>query len=701
MSDETPQRQMSLIPYPNEARDVVLSVPSLSSSTNDFLRNRDRRRGNAVVVFDAESRQLQIGDASQQGVKLADCPYCHRPLREGFQPDREHDEDDETFDHRPSFVDPEYFRMLAQSRHASPESSGHSTPRRRFFQPALRSGNSRNVSLSDPPTGAEFVGSAPAPTESGHGISSSAFLPGYFKRFFEQERELGRGGKGVVLLVKHIMDGVYLGHFACKRVPVGNDHDWLKKVLVEVTLLQGLHHMNIVSYQWVWLEDYQPSSFGPSIPCLWILQEYCNSGDLHDYVLGPTEIASTNENLKERARRRSKGQPEVPNDLGGRSKMTFDEIFSFFRDITSGLHHLHGKGYIHRDLKPSNCLLHRDGSKLRVLISDFGEVQAANAARGSTGATGTISYCAPEVLRRDAPDGAFGNFTTKSDIFSLGMIVYFMCFGRLPYRNADDVNEENEDLDQLRAEITAWTGFNEDTRTRDDLPERLYRFLKRLLSVDPAERPSTEEILKGIRAGARFEELTDPVVEDASRISAADTPIRRPSHVRKASTTLVRPGLSSLARNHARSRSPMKRDSSEDRPTSPLESSIVMRPRKVELPPPSTVTEPQLSPRLMLPPPPPETRWVTNMTRFVNQPPSILTVRSVLFVCKLISLSYPCSPYALNAWLFYPLLCLAALDLGVLPFRWRQSLLLLGLHTMVFSVALQRARLCAVVWKDF
>ena len=40
-------------------------------------------------------------------------------------------------------------------------------------------------------------------------------------RFFVTEKELGRGGKGVVLLVRHVLDGVSLGHFACKRVPVG------------------------------------------------------------------------------------------------------------------------------------------------------------------------------------------------------------------------------------------------------------------------------------------------------------------------------------------------------------------------------------------------------------------------------------------------------------------------------------------------
>ncbi|CAD0088026.1 unnamed protein product [Aureobasidium vineae] len=185
--------------------------------------------------------------------------------------------------------------------------------------------------------------------------------------------------------------------------------------------------------------------------------------------------------------------------------MNFDEIFSFFRDITSGLHHLHTNGYIHRDLKPSNCLLHNDGLKTSVHVSDFGEVQAANEQRTSTGATGTISYCAPEVLQRQG--SGFGEFTTKSDIFSLGMIVYFMCFGRLPYQNADAANDENEDLDKLRAEVSAWHGFDDVTRARKDLPEKLYKFLKRLLSPNPVERPSTEQILQAIKAGGEIDDI--------------------------------------------------------------------------------------------------------------------------------------------------------------------------------------------------
>jgi serine/threonine protein kinase len=200
-------------------------------------------------------------------------------------------------------------------------------------------------------------------------------------------------------------------------------------------------------------------------------------------------------------RRRSRGGGERPDWKDIKSpqrKLAFEEIYSFFKDITSGLAHLHASNYIHRDLKPSNCLLHQDGNELRCLISDFGEVQSENTVRKSTGSTGTISYCAPEVLRKDET-GRYGNFTTKSDIFSLGMILYFMCFGRLPYKSADSIQEENEDIDLLRAEISTWSGFQGERKERPDLPNQLYSFLKRLLAIDPNDRPSAPDILHAIQ----------------------------------------------------------------------------------------------------------------------------------------------------------------------------------------------------------
>lgn len=713
MADDTPPRQMSLIPYPNDSREVVLCVnPYPPSSLVDVRSYSRRRRGNAVVVYDTQSRQLQVRDASDQAVEISECPYCHRPYHDEGSRDISEDHGRPFSPERP-FVDPDYFGMLAASQRTTPAGSGTATPTRRLVPAALRSGRSRDVSSSaEPPAGAEFLGSTPAPSASrAEGISSSASTPGFFKRTFVEQGLLGKGGNGVVLLVEHFMDRISLGQFACKRVPVGNNHSWLEKVLVEVKLLQRIPHRNLVQYHFVWLEDHQPTTFGPSIPCLWILQEYCNGGDLHKHVLGPQQEPSTAEMLKQRLRRRSKESPEPPVGLRGPSKLTFDDIFSYFRDITSGLHHLHTKGYIHRDLKPSNCLLQRDGTKTRVLISDFGEVQAAGAKRGSTGATGTISYCAPEVLRREAADGTFGNFTTKSDIFSLGMIVYFMCFGRLPYANADGIDEEKEDLDELRAEIVQWPGFDDETRSRPDLPERLYRFLKRLLSVDPNERPSTGDILESIRGGGN---LGDSFVDESGpRVSSVDSPSNRPSPGgRRTSVYVSRQGLSSRSRDSSgevvRSRSPIKAQSSSrsrthSRPMSPIEGAVALRPRKIDLPAPTQASPPQQSPRLMLPPPPPQGAITTRIVRFAHEPTTIQGFRIGLFIAKTLLLFLPCAPYAVNGWLLYPLLGLAGLDVGAVAFDLRRSLLLLGVHVAIVVLTLQHSRFCerpAMVWEE-
>jgi serine/threonine protein kinase len=197
-------------------------------------------------------------------------------------------------------------------------------------------------------------------------------------------------------------------------------------------------------------------------------------------------------------RRRSKGLPDIRTPRVALT-LSFEEIYSFFKDITSGLAYLHSTHHVHRDLKPSNILLHRDGSGFHCLISDFGEVQPENALQISTGATGTISYCAPEVLRQDK-SGRYENYTTKSDIFSLGMVLYFICFRRLPYKSANH-SEDEEDIDLLREEFISWPGFEAEggeRRERPELPNQLYELLKSLLAIDPANRPSAKEIRESL-----------------------------------------------------------------------------------------------------------------------------------------------------------------------------------------------------------
>lgn len=670
-------------------------------------------------MFDRDSQQLVLRNTAENNgdLELANCPYCHRPL---------HNTDTGPSTHhaspgaQPQFINPNYFRMLHDSLPSSATSSHAPSPSRSLVQPALPD---RPIGRRTSEPGSS--GTIPA----AQGISSTAFSPNYFQKFFVEEKVLGRGGKGLVLLVNHVLDGVSLGHYACKRVPVGDDHSWLERVLGEVQLLQHLSHQNLVSYRHVWLENARINTFGPSVPCAFILQQYCNAGDLHNYIYGSMQTSSTPQQLKERIRRRSKGEPEPPAGLVGPRKLHFDEIYSIFKDITSGLRYLHINGYIHRDLKPSNCLLHETSDGLRVLVSDFGEVQSQAAIRRSTGATGTVSYCAPEVLRREYPGGPFGNFSFKSDIFSLGMILYFLCFAELPYSNADLVNEEKEDLDQLREEITRWAGFDDVRRKRPELPDKLYIFLERLLSVDPNRRPSADEVLIGIQAGVSANEnfrfkRAGSVGQDmhsSSRIHPIDSSTgpsiarspRSPTRALPQSPATMRHG-SLYESNHTRTSSTAMEDP-ELEPNLSLspDRNLIVRARFPSAAPqlPNQSEAPQVQqeehpvPQVQLLPPSSTSsslpftagprsvgRSSVSLALFTANRPLHLLIQASLFLIKAISVFQPCTPQATNSWILYPLIFLAAISLRVQSSRIQA--ISFALHLIIVGLSMHLEHFC-------
>ncbi|KAH8146119.1 uncharacterized protein LAJ45_09809 [Morchella importuna] len=640
---------MSLVPYSptDDSRSVVL------------------RHRQTLVIYDPSSNQLVLHQASPSTSgppDLPSCPFCKRPLDSAPAPGSPEAGGE-------GFVVQNYFQLL-DDRNIPPN-----------MPPPIRRTPPSPTHRSLPRPEVEDVGEDPgfhqetdpySEPVGGGGISDAAFSPKYFERFFVTQRELGRGGKGVVLLVRHVLDGVSLGEFACKRVPVGDNHKWLEKVLKEVQLLQQLSHSNLVSYRHVWLESVRLTTFGPSVPCAFILQQYCNAGDLHDFILTATKKTTT-EQLKDKIRRRTRGISASDETPLAPRRLAFEQIISFFSDIASGLNYLHSNGFIHRDLKPSNCLLNDTGipgQELRVLVSDFGEVQMESEKRNSTGATGTISYCAPEVLRRVSPAGQFANFTTKSDVFSLGMILHFMCFGNLPYACADLRNEENENLDSLRNEILAFQGLDERTRLRSDLPERLYQSLKTLISPDPNVRPSAEEILLGlggaigedppIRRGSSGSQKKPVInVDDGStlgfrRISpVADTPppstpIGSPSAAAHYDYDTFKHKASFSSSSNARTIKQQRGSKLSAGPVFPpsdpaSSDSIILRPRRP-------------LPEQMAP------NWKRSVVMLSMRPEWVTAAKMLLFLVKVGTLSGSCTPVGVKPWIYYPLMGLAGFD---------------------------------------
>jgi len=250
--------------------------------------------------------------------------------------------------------------------------------------------------------------------------------------------------------------------------------------------------------------------------------------------------------------------------------------------------------------------------------------------------------------------------------------------------------EENEDIDKLRAEISAWTGLDADQRDRVDLPDKLYRFLKTLLAVNPADRPTTEEILQSIKAGASFYEHahgsgpTSPMIERKenrswpfapSAISADPIPTtlelrRRPSAlVTSRNTDGSRLAFSQSPRLHSPNSQSTSSDTTER----------------------SNSTSSYHVPRLLPPPPPRRHNWLFTTQQAMSNYKLPFRVKSILLAFK-IGLFQGCSPEAANPWVFLPLVALAMEDFNDAGLV--QSVLLLALHLVVIVLTTWNDTMC-------
>lgn len=309
-------------------------------------------------------------------------------------------------------------------------------------------------------------------SSSSNRIPPSAFNQGYYAKFFRETRRLGRGARGQVFLVQHILEREYLGEYAVKKVPVGDNVEWLQRMLKEVHIMESLRHPNVISYKHAWLEVYRPTTFGPPVPGLFILMEFANRGNLNDLI----------------------NQVQV-QEIGF---LSWQQILILFKQLCQGLYHLHSAGIIHRDLKPENILIHstRLPEELQVLITDFGECNNTTAVdiEDRTGDTGTIEFCAPELYRRNHRGKLLVGHSIYTDIWSLGMILYYMIYGgRLPYSNIENVENLKREMLQAKA-------ISLPKNLRKDIPPLLATLLLEMLSFDATQRPLLDDIIKRVES---------------------------------------------------------------------------------------------------------------------------------------------------------------------------------------------------------
>ncbi len=166
--------------------------------------------------------------------------------------------------------------------------------------------------------------------------------------------------------------------------------------------------------------------------------------------------------------------------------LPLDEAFEIARQIAEGMKKAHGKGIVHRDLKPANVMLTDDGT---VKIVDFGLAKLRGMSRlTKTGTTmGTVAYMSPEQTMGKEVD-------QRTDIWSLGVILYEMLAGKAPFRGDYEqavtyaiINEEPEPL----------------SKSRPDIQSGLENIVSHALAKNPANRYQTmEEFLADLRAVA-------------------------------------------------------------------------------------------------------------------------------------------------------------------------------------------------------
>jgi serine/threonine protein kinase len=113
--------------------------------------------------------------------------------------------------------------------------------------------------------------------------------------------------------------------------------------------------------------------------------------------------------------------------LDRKGSLPTEEIVRIAQQIAAGLAAAHGQGLVHRDIKPANIML-EDGVE-RVTLTDFGLARAVDDASMTRSGvvTGTPQYMSPEQARGDVVDA-------RSDLFSLGSVLYAMCTGHPPFR---------------------------------------------------------------------------------------------------------------------------------------------------------------------------------------------------------------------------------------------------------------------------
>jgi len=314
---------------------------------------------------------------------------------------------------------------------------------------------------------------------------------------YKVESFLGRGGMADVYLA---FDTKRQAHVALKvlREDLAEDAEFVRRFRREAQALARLDHPYIVRFY----------AFEQQALTAFIVM---------DYVPGMT--------LRRRLAMAQEGLP-------------LEEVTRILRQVGAALQYAHNEGYIHRDIKTGNIILREDGT---ALLSDFGIARAAETATMTMGAVGTPAYMSPEQVRGEGVD-------SRSDIYSLGVVLYEMLTGRRPFTGAEGGSTSGSTFERIWHEHLHATP-PDPRRFNVQVPEAVVPVVMRALAKSPAKR--WPDVMSMVRAweralGLPHEQVVAgrplaPVPEAKPARSSPRTPM--PAHATPASGGTARPSV--------------------------------------------------------------------------------------------------------------------------------------------------------------
>ncbi len=286
---------------------------------------------------------------------------------------------------------------------------------------------------------------------------------------YELLKQLGGGGMAIVYMGRDTLLN-RLVTVKMLRPEFTSDEDFVQRFRREAQAVASLSHPNIVSIYDVGLED-----------------------DVHYLVMEYVE----GDNLKNQIRE----QGVVP----------VDRAVEIARQISEALQHAHENNIVHRDIKPQNILITKGG---RAKLTDFGIAREATTATLTQTDTivGSVHYLSPEQARGDTADA-------RSDIYSLGIVLYEMVTGVLPFRGETPIGVALKHIQESPAQPSS---------LNPSVSPGLERVINRAMNKNPMDRyQSAKDMAADLErlSGSRVVEPRQEVDEFATRV----IPTVRPS----------------------------------------------------------------------------------------------------------------------------------------------------------------------------